>query len=201
MPAGTPAQKVSAAVKAFAREEFGAKHRYAMVLHTDEPHPHVHMVVKAVSEESARLNIKKATLRDWRREFALHLRQQGVPANATDRQVRGVVNPQKTDGIHRAAMRGASTHWRQRTAVVARESNRQGVEPEPGMARLLQTRQEVLRGWRAAGDALIKQDQVELAQEVRRFVAHMPSVQTEKEWIRESLLERQRMREDSGLSR
>jgi hypothetical protein len=69
------------------------------------------------------------------------------------------------------------------------------------MARLLQTRQEVLRGWRAAGDALIKQDQVELAQEVRRFVAHMPSVQTEKEWIRESLLERQRMREDSGLSR
>jgi hypothetical protein len=132
MPAGTPPQKVLAAVKAFAREEFGAKHRYAMVLHTDEPHPHVHMVVKAVSEEGVRLNIKKATLRDWRREFARHLREQGVAANATDRQVRGVVNPQKTDGIHRAAMRGASTHWRQRTAAVAREANRQGVELEPG---------------------------------------------------------------------
>ena len=47
MPAGTPPNKVLAAVKDFAREEFGAKHRYAMVLHTDEPHPHVHMVVKA----------------------------------------------------------------------------------------------------------------------------------------------------------
>src|SRR5882762_5222982 len=46
MPAGTPSNEVLAAVKNFAREEFGPKHRYAMVLHTDEPHPHVHMVVK-----------------------------------------------------------------------------------------------------------------------------------------------------------
>lgn len=50
MPAGTPPQKVLAAVKNFAREEFALKHRYLMVLHTDEPHPHVHMVVRAVSE-------------------------------------------------------------------------------------------------------------------------------------------------------
>jgi hypothetical protein len=31
------------------------------VLHTDEPHPHVHMVVKAVSEHGVRLNIRRAT--------------------------------------------------------------------------------------------------------------------------------------------
>jgi Plasmid recombination enzyme len=54
MPAGTPANKVLAAVKDFAREEFGAKHRYAMVLHTDEPHPHVHMVVKAMGYDGTR---------------------------------------------------------------------------------------------------------------------------------------------------
>ncbi len=54
MPAGTPPDKVLAAVKNFAREEFGLKHRYAMVLHTDEPHPHVHMVVKAMSEQGVR---------------------------------------------------------------------------------------------------------------------------------------------------
>lgn len=35
MPAGTPPEKVLKAVKVFAREEFGARHRYAMVLHTD----------------------------------------------------------------------------------------------------------------------------------------------------------------------
>jgi Relaxase/Mobilisation nuclease domain len=190
MPAGTPPQKVLAAVKAFAREEFGARHRYAMVFHTDEPHPHVHMVVKAVSEEGVRLNIEKATLRDWRQEFSRHLREQGVAANATDRQVRGVVQPQKTDGIHRAAMRGASTHWRQKTAAVARGLNRQDVEPEPGMARLLQTRQEVLRRWRALGDELVMQNQIELAQALRRYVPRMPPAQTEKEWIRSRLLKR-----------
>ena len=63
MPPGTLPQKVLDAVKNFAREELGLKHRYAMVLHTDEPHPHVHMVIKAVSERGERLNIRKATLR------------------------------------------------------------------------------------------------------------------------------------------
>jgi Relaxase/Mobilisation nuclease domain len=200
-PAGTPPQKVLAAVKVFAREEFGARHRYAVVLHTDEPHPHVHMVVKAVSEEGVRLNIKKATLREWRQEFARHLREQGVAANATDRQVRGVVNPQKTNGIHRAAMRGASTHWRQSTASVARELNRQDVEPEPGMTRLVQTRQEVLRGWRALGDELVMQNQIELAEVIRRYVARMPPAQTEKEWIRNRLLKRHLVPDGRELSR
>ena len=63
MPPGTSPQKVLAAVRNFAREEFYGQHRYALVLHTDEPHPHVHLVLKAVSEQGVRLNIKKATLR------------------------------------------------------------------------------------------------------------------------------------------
>ena len=47
MPAPTPPEKVLAAARTFAREKFGAQHRYAIVLHTDQAHPHVHMVVKA----------------------------------------------------------------------------------------------------------------------------------------------------------
>lgn len=51
MPAGTPPKKMpNCRLHDFAREEFGRKHQYAMVLHTDEPHPHVHVVVKAASE-------------------------------------------------------------------------------------------------------------------------------------------------------
>jgi hypothetical protein len=46
----TPPQKVLSAVGNFAREEFHGQHRYAMVLHTDEPHPHVHLVLRAISE-------------------------------------------------------------------------------------------------------------------------------------------------------
>ncbi len=77
MPPGTPPQGVLAAARNFLREEFALKHRYTFALHTDEPHPHVHAMIKAVSEQGVRLNIKKATLRAWRSEFARHLREQG----------------------------------------------------------------------------------------------------------------------------
>lgn len=110
MPPGTPSEKVLEAVKNFAREEFGLKHRYLMVLHTDEAHPHVHLVIKAVSEQGTRLNIRKATLREWRREFARQLRVLGVPANATERAVRGENRSSKQDGLYRAEQRGMS--WR-----------------------------------------------------------------------------------------
>jgi hypothetical protein len=52
MPAGTSAKGVLAASRAFARKQFALKNRYAMVLHTDQPHPpHVHLVVKAMGEQ------------------------------------------------------------------------------------------------------------------------------------------------------
>jgi hypothetical protein len=70
MPRGTPPQKLLAASRVLAREQFALQHRYALVLHTDQDHPHVHLVIKAVSEEGRRLNIRKATLREWRRQFA-----------------------------------------------------------------------------------------------------------------------------------
>lgn len=201
MPAGTPPRKVLSAVKNFAREEFGAKHRYAMVLHTDEPHPHVHLVVKAMGADGKRLNIRRAMLREWRQEFARHLREQGVAANATDRAVRGETKPQKTDGIHRAALRGASTHYRQRAEAVVRELASGGVKPEPGKARLLETRREVVRGWSKVADDLIIQDQVDLALAVRRFVDRMPSPRTENEQITEKFREAARERTRREMSR
>ena len=89
MPAGTNPDKVLNAVQNLCREEFALKHRYVMALHTDNPHPHVHVIIKAVSEQGTRLNIKKAHLKEWRFKFAAHLRDLGVAANATPRQFRG----------------------------------------------------------------------------------------------------------------
>ena len=195
MPAGTPAEKVLKAVKTFAREEFGAKHRYAMVLHTDEPHPHVHLVVKAMGRDGKRLNIRRATLRGWRQQFAKHLREQGVAANATDRQIRGVSKPQKPDGIYRAASRGASTHWEQRARDVARPIARGENKPEPVKAQLLATRRDVVQGWSAVGDDLERQGYPELALAVKRFAWQLPPVRTEKEWIREQMQQQRRVRE------
>lgn len=85
MPAGTPSDELLAAVRDFARKEYAPMHRYAMALHTDEPHPHVHVVVKAINEEGERLYIRKATLRKWRNAFARQLRNRGIAAKATPR--------------------------------------------------------------------------------------------------------------------
>jgi hypothetical protein len=57
MPAGTPPEKVLGAVRNLTREEFYGQHRYALVLHTDEDHPHVHVVLKAVSEQGVRSSL------------------------------------------------------------------------------------------------------------------------------------------------
>ncbi len=59
-----PPDKVLAAARAFAREHFGAKHQYAMALHTHHDHPHVHLVVKAEGRDGLRLHIDKAMLRE-----------------------------------------------------------------------------------------------------------------------------------------
>ena len=146
--------------------------------------------------DGKRLNMRKATLREWRREFARRLRDQGVEANATERAVRGENKLQKMDGICRAACRGASTHWRQRAEGVARELAAGRLKTEPGMARLLETRREVVHGWNEVADYLVLQNQVELAQAVRRFVTRMPRPQTEKQWIAQRLRDQPRARAD-----
>ena len=183
MPAGTPSKKVLEAVRNFAREQFALQHRYCMVLHTDEPHPHVHMLLKATSEQGRRLNIRKATLRLWRSEFARHLRDLGVPENATERAVRGVVRTTRKDGIYRANLRGESTYMRERTQFVARELSEGGGPIEPGKARLVETRNEVRRGWWSISEILMRDKQPELAAQVTRFAEQMQPPTTEREWL------------------
>ena len=187
MPAGTPPQKVLEAVKNFAREEFALKHRYAMVLHTDEPHPHVHMVVRAVSEQGERLHIRKATLRGWRQEFARHLRALGVPANATERAVRGEVRSSKLDGIYRAEQRGDSWRTRAQVEEVGRELLRGKVTAARGKETLIETREDVERGWWGVSEILAAQGQKELAAEVNRYVGQMPPPRSDRELIAEAL--------------
>ena len=143
MPPGTSPSGVLAAVRNFAREEFALMHRYAFALHTDEPHPHVHVVVKAMGEDGQRLNIRKDMLREWRSEFARHLRIQGIAANATPRYLRGETKPQKSDGVYRATLRGQSSHMRDRVETVARELATGGLRAETGKEKMVETRNEV----------------------------------------------------------
>jgi hypothetical protein len=187
MPKYTSPGGLLDASRAFAREQFALMHRYALVLHTDKDHPHVHLVVKAMGEDGQRFNIRKATLREWRREFARHLREHGIAANATERAIRGVTKPQKRDGIYRAEKDDRSSHILERRQSVKADLRSGGLQIEAGKSRVLQTRQSVEQGWRAVSTALREDGQHELAAQVERFRKDMPSPQSEREWIADRL--------------
>lgn len=191
MPAGTPPEKVLSAVRDLARHDFAGKHRYAMVLHTDEPHPHVHVTLKAVSEDGVRLDIRRSTLRYWRQEFARHLRGHGVEANATERRIRGQSRAPKLDPIFRAAQRGESSHMAARVRDLVRELKAGSLE-DSGAARLQRTRTDVVRGWHAVRDLLLAEGRHQLAEQVSRFVSQMPPPLTEKQWLASDLIVRAR---------
>jgi hypothetical protein len=188
MPAGTPPEKLLAATQKFAREKFALQHRYAMVLHTGQGHPHVHLVVKAQSEEGKRLYIRKATLRQWREDFAGTLRELGVAANATPAALRGKPKDQKKDGIYRALKRGRSIFMRRKVERVAGELQRGQLAPEPGKARLLATRSRVVEDWRTTATRLRALGQESLARGIEAYVRRMPAVATEKELLAKALL-------------
>lgn len=189
MPKGAPAAGVLEASRVFAREQFALKHRYALVLHTDQPHPHVHLVVKAMSEQGRRINIRKEILREWRRNFARHLRAQGIAANATERAVRGVTKPQKSDGIYRATRAGRSFYMRARAESAAAALHAGNMPVERGKKRILDTRRDVIRHWLGVQEALRAAGRAGLADDVERFIAAMPPPRTEREWMALALTE------------
>jgi hypothetical protein len=169
MPAGTSPSRLLAASREFAREEFALQHRYAMVLHTDQDHPHVHLVVSAHRREGGRLNIRKADLRRWREQFARQLRRQGVEANATPAQLRGRLSDHQKDGIFRAAQRGESrVEWRRERQAI-RDMRSSSAGQSASLRRIAQTADAVQHDWLLTGAALESQGLNRLAAEVERF--------------------------------
>jgi hypothetical protein len=194
MPPGTPPQKVHSAVRNFAREEFYGQHRYALVLHTDEPHPHVHLVLKAVSEHGVRLNIKKATLRHWRSQFASHLRGLGVAANATERAVRGESRSARKDGIYRASLRGESTYMRSHAEAAAKDLGSAQNDSREAKAQIETTRTSVVRGWGAVAKQILDHGDQMLAAQVVDFVRGMAPPTTDIEFTAREVLDNVKMR-------
>jgi relaxase-like protein len=169
MPSNTPPNRLLAASRDFAREEFALKHRYAMVLHTDQVHPHVHLVVSAHDREDGRLNISKADLRRWREQFARHLRNYGIEANATPAQLRGRLSNHQKDGIHRAAERGESRVEWEREGRAIRAAEAASAQTVPGLGRIVQTAEAVQHDWLKTSAELERQGLGRLAADVERF--------------------------------
>jgi len=188
MPAPTPPAAVLAAAKAFAREKFGAKHRYAMALHTHQRHPHVHLVVKAEGIDGRRLHIDKAMLREWRQDFARMMREQGIAANATPRSVRGQTKRAAKDVFYRTQRRGHSYALREKLDGIVRELHATTPVTDPARARLLETRRAVVEGWNAVASKLEAQGEIVLGGHVRYFVMHLPPVLTDRERLAEQFI-------------
>jgi hypothetical protein len=188
MPRRTNPEKLLSAARAFAKDEFEGRNRYALVLHTDQEHPHVHLVVKAIGLNGERLRIQRETLRTWREHFAKQLRSRGIAANATHRAVRGENRAAKKDGIHRSIARGESTHLDEKLQQVVTEIYRGQLTPGPGKAALSEARRTVVQGWLTAADQLRRQGESGLAQDVEQFAQQMPAVRTEKEMLAAHML-------------
>lgn len=217
MPQGTPPQAVLLAAQCFARENFALSHRYAMVLHdpaTDPKrdktesgkNPHVHLVVKAVSETGERLYIRKDTLQSWREQFAGALRHQGIEANATPAAIRGKAKSSAKSAIHQHQER--IEKWRTEAAEEQQIHNQpiasallqnrveqvlnelvNGVLPDlPGQAKLMTTRETVLAGWMATEKVLRDEGFVKEAAQVLDFIQHLPPVKTEHDLLKAKML-------------
>lgn len=160
MPRGTEPAVVRAAARDVMREQFRG-HRYAMVLHQHQENPHVHVVVRAESDDGRRLNPRKADLYRWRERFAAVLRSYGIEAAATRQAVRGV-------------MRRPDLLWEQ----VARSEGRLQKQRAPLRERsLMPARDEALRSWAELAQAFAMSPEPgdrDLAEEIERFVRTAP---------------------------
>lgn len=183
MPSPTPPEKVLRAARAFAREKFAGQHRYALVMHTDQQNPHVHLVVKAEDNFGRKLHIDKPMLRAWREDFARLMREQGIAANATPRFVRGQNKRKAKWGGFRAQRHGTSTALRERVKDIAHELVQTGTILDPVGARLIETRKAIVASWMKTADVLDAQGEVVLAGDVRYFASRLPPALTDKEQL------------------
>jgi hypothetical protein len=160
MPRGTDPLAVQHAAREFARIEL-ADHRYVMVLHDHQAHPHVHISVRAESKHGKRLNPRKADLQRWRDTFAERLRARGIDAEATLQAVRG--------SRHRS-----ERVWERKTAT---QRQPRTAQPEPlptGQRRdALKAWVEILRALKTSPDTSDRQ----LAQAIDQYLRRMPAVQ------------------------
>ena len=178
MPPGSPADRVEAAARTWARDTLGGKYDWIMARHDDTGHPHVHITVRAVGYDGKRLAPGPADLQQWRERFAAELRRLGVEAEATPRQARGIIRKRPSEQIHEMERRGIEPNVRRpQKERVERDAHAPSPSQPSGWSRDIQTRQEkIRRAYLGHADELAQGDDADrqLARDIRRFVADMP---------------------------
>jgi len=187
MPQGIPPEIVHDAARAFARVELDEQFSYAMALHTDTNHPHVHVTVAAEGYHGVRFNPRKADLHVFRETFAHELRARGVECEATPRRARGIVRKSDPSAVRhielrterRPASRGGETIRQHRrtldeaTRIVRSRKPDYRPQDDQAVRRQRQVREAYEQAAKALENSRKAEDRV-LAGEVRAFVVGMP---------------------------
>jgi type IV secretory pathway VirD2 relaxase len=200
MPAGTDAEALKKAARDFVKKEFSVNHEYAFALHTDDKHPHVHLVVKTLGFDQKRLNPRKADIQQWRESFAEKLNDRGIDAVATPRVIRGKVKKSEAQILRHIDQQDAKRKPRvstvkesQKKAVIDElnaEKRGTNAAPKAWDIEIKKQQKEVRKNWHDLANELDKQGTQEdkiLAKRVRLFVENMPDVETKHEQLKRDL--------------
>lgn len=189
MPTEVDPMIVRDAAREFARATFAERFDYALALHTDTRHPHVHIAVRALGDDGERLRPKKADLEAWRQVFAQALRDRGVEAEATPRRARGVTRkPERTPLRKMRERRQAGLGELPRTQRAAYHDAAKAVfgkQPSPPTweTKLLKRQARVRGLYLAQAQLLIRSPDAAdraLGAEVAAFVRSMPQPDTRR---------------------
>ncbi|UWQ44025.1 relaxase/mobilization nuclease domain-containing protein (plasmid) [Leisingera aquaemixtae] len=186
MPGNTNATAVKDAVRALAENEFGGRHDYAMALHTDTKHPHVHLTVRTVGNDGVKLNLRKADLQHLRDVFAEKLRQRGIEAESTPRHARGVTRKGERTPVYKMRQRGKTPYVdkaKQREVRRDLQENGGRMPSRPWDGAIVERRNRVMRTYSAAAALLAESHDPEdraLGRAVAAFSGRLTDVTTER---------------------
>lgn len=189
MPKGKP-DKILAAAQDFAHNEF-SNHDWAMALHTDTNHPHVHLTVRNRGKDYRRLHMPKGKTQEWRESLAESLRAHGIEAEATRRYERGVTRKGENQTVRH--IRNRKTPDVYKNAMREAEMRRRGqYQPHEPWRDKIEARQQEVRGqWRKAIEHERRHGSKELAQVASKYLDAMPPVETRADEMVRFLQERQ----------
>jgi hypothetical protein len=192
-------ESVRRASRSFGQEVFG-NHEYAFALHTDSSNPHCHLVVRMTDRDGRRINPRKGDLQHWREVFAEKIREQGYEAEATPRWTRGVTRKKEKSAVWHIESAGKTKKPRvsKVRASRIREAINEITGDTPSGSALWESainikQAEVRRTWLLAAKKLEKQPDSEnagLSRHIRKMVAAMPPVETERSRTKQELMER-----------
>ena len=119
-------------------------------------------------------------------------REQGIAANATPRSMRGQTKRGAKDVFYRTRRHARSYALQERIDAVKRELIATRSISDPARARLLETRKAVVDAWNTVASTLEAHGDVQLGDQVRYFVRHLPPVLTDRERLAVEMIQRAR---------